>query len=72
MDFIIKNFKDSMNAASEFDKRNCIAIKISSFGNVENVKKYNHLQSILSIIEEGIMNNFIDDVILKQVNIYNC
>ena len=40
---------------------------MSSFGDIEKIRKYNILQLILSIIEEGIINNLKNEQILEEV-----
>jgi hypothetical protein len=67
MDQIIQNFKDSIDSSIKIDANNTIAIKISSFGEIEKLKKYNQIQNILSIIEDGIIDNLSDESILANV-----
>jgi hypothetical protein len=67
IDAIINNFKASIDIANKTDSNNSIAIKISSFGVIEHIKKYNQVQQILSIIEDGFRKNQTDEDILKQV-----
>lgn len=51
--------------ATRIDKKNSIAIKLSSFGDVEYMKKMNKIQSLLYIIEEGLLSG------LNSKEIYN-
>ncbi len=50
------------------DKDNIIAIKVSSFGDIEKIKKFNRIQTILAIIENGIIQKSSNDTIFKNVN----
>jgi hypothetical protein len=63
IDNIIKAYKDSIDSAVKVNIENSIALKISSFGNFETMKKLNEIQEVLSILEDGIINkNSIEEI----------
>src|SRR5690242_19544914 len=47
----------SIDVASEVNPENFIAIEISSFGNVNQLKKLNVVQKIMGVIEEELLVN---------------
>ena len=75
---IIIHYKDSIDASSRVDKENSIAMKISSFGDVETLKYLNACQFTLTLIEKNIDKSYQElldimeghklDVKLSQLN----
>lgn len=51
---IIHMYKDSIDTSIRVDEKNSIAMKVSSFGDVEMMKKMNTLQYTLTILENEI------------------
>ena len=57
IDNIIKVYKDAIDSAVKVNMENSIALKVSSFGNYETMKKLNYYQNILMIIEESLIQS---------------
>jgi proline dehydrogenase len=57
IDNIIKTYKDSIDVSINVDPLNSIAIKISSFGDVELIRELNTIQQILQEVEEMLIKN---------------
>lgn len=64
---IIEVYKGSIDNAINVDKANCIAMKVSSFANMDYMKRMNELQVLLRGIEEGLLDNLSTEEILAKV-----
>jgi len=64
MNKIIKAYIDSIDTAISVDKNNSIALKVSSFGNIDFLKEMNQIQYDLLLLEENINLNYNE---LKQI-----
>jgi proline dehydrogenase len=54
IDSIIEMYKDSIDTSIRVDEKNSIAMKVSSFGDVEMMKRMNSLQYTLTLLENEI------------------
>lgn len=61
-------YKQCVDMSVKIDPRNMIAVKVSAFGDIEMMKKINTLQSILEIVEEGLIKNNTTDAIMSNIN----
>jgi proline dehydrogenase len=54
IDTIIKIYKDSIDSSIKVDNTNSIAMKVSSFGNVDSLKRLNSYQFALCTLEDNL------------------
>jgi len=70
---IIDAYYKSIDLAIKVNKDNTVSIKVSSLCEIENLKLFNKIQNVLSIIEDSFVNNDSKEKIkTKLVNLNNC
>jgi len=70
IDKIIKAYKESIDAAVKINSKNCIALKVSSFANVNKMKRFNEIQFLLELIEQQyLLTGYEDKDVSNYINL---